>query len=400
MTKSSKIQATAVFFAFLCMGFGDVIGPLVGLAKKHYELSNFSATLIQFTGLLMFLILSIPMGIYQDKKGKKHVLVLGLIVALIGLVIPIIGGLNSQEPGSFPYIFLLLTVLLLGSGNAILQVAGNPIMRDVSPPGRYSRNLSLAQFVKTIGSLSGSLIPVIVARWFFHVGWNVIFPIYSIFIVITLLILIPTRIHEKKEPDSHPATFRSSFGLLRNPFVLIMVLGIFLYVGAEQSFSSGIPLYLNDKYNIDIQKLGVAGTGLFFFWLMTGRFLGAVILTWVKATRFLILTVLFAITGILLLLLGGESLAIVSISLIGLSFANVFPLIFSITIDDMPERTNELSGLMITAIVGGAILPPIMGKVADLTNTSIGFLVPLAAILYILYLSFYALKIETKVIQP
>ncbi len=394
MTRPSKLQTTAVFLAFLCMGFGDVIGPLVGLAKKHYELSNFSATLIQFMGLLMFLILSIPMGIYQDKKGKKHVLVLGLGVALLGLIIPIIGGLNSQEPGSFPYIFLLLTVLLLGSGNAILQVAGNPIMRDVSPEGRYSRNLSLAQFVKTIGSLSGSLIPVIVARWFFNVGWEVIFPIYSISLFITLLILIPTPIHERKDPNSHPASFRSSFSLLKNPFVALMVLGIFLYVGAEQSFSSGIPIYLNEKYNIDIQKLGVAGTGLFFFWLMTGRFLGAVILTWMKATRFLILTVLFSLAGIFLLLAGGKSLAVVSISLIGISFANIFPLIFSITIDDMPERTNELSGLMITAIVGGAVLPPIMGKVADLFNTTVGFFVPLAAILYILYLSFYSLRVN------
>jgi len=119
-----------------------------------------------------------------------------------------------------------------------------------------------------------------------------------------------------------------------------------------------------------------------------------VILTWMKATRFLILTVLFSLAGIFLLLAGGKSLAVVSISLIGISFANIFPLIFSITIDDLPERTNELSGLMITAIVGGAVLPPIMGKVADLSNTTVGFFVPLAAILYILYLSFYSLRVN------
>ena len=386
MEKRSKIQVAAVFMAFLVMGFGDAVGPFVGLVREHYQTSNFLATLIPSTSLLMFLVLSIPMGIYQDKKGKKHVMVLGLTVALIGLVIPVIGGLHADDPESFPYPMFLLTVLLLGAGATILQVAGNPIMRDVSPEGRYSRNLSLAQFVKAIGSLSGPLIPVIAARYF-HAGWEIIFPIYSVSLLITLAILVPTHIDEKKDPHSHPATFGSSFALLKNPFVALMTFGIFVYVGAEVSVSSGIPLYLEDKYGIDIQKIGLAGTSLFFFWLMTGRFLGAIILSWMKASRFLILTTLFSIAGILLLLFGGRAMAIPSISLIGISFANIFPLIFSITIDKMPERTNELAGLMITAIVGGAVLPPLMGKLADMTNTGTGFLVPLAAIVYIFYVS-------------
>ncbi len=388
MEKRSKLQVAAVFLAFLAMGFGDAVGPFVGLVREHYQTTNFLATLIPSISLLMFLVLSIPVSIYQDKRGKKHVMVLGLTVALIGLVIPIIGGLKADDPDSFPYSLFLLTVLLLGAGATILQVAGNPIMRDVSPEGKYSRNLSLAQFIKAIGSLSGPLIPVAAARYF-DAGWEIIFPIYSISLLITLAILIPTPIHEKKDPNSHPATFRSSFRLLTNPFVLLMTLGIFVYVGAEVSVSSGIPLYLEDKYGIDIQKLGLAGTGLFFLFLMTGRFLGAIILSWMKAQRFLVITSLFAVAGLLLLLFGGKPLAIFSISLIGISFANIFPLIFSITIDRMPEHTNELSGLMISAIFGGAVLPPIMGKVADLTNTGIGLLVPLAAILYILYLSFY-----------
>lgn len=378
----SNLASLPVFLAFLCMGFGDAVGPFVGLARDHFHLSNFVATLIPFVGLLMFFILSIPMGIYQDKKGKKHVLALGLAVAFAGLIIPVFGGLRT-------YGLFLFTILLLGGGSAILQVAGNPIMRDVSPPGKYSRNLSLAQFVKAIGSLSGPLIPVVAARWF-GAGWEVIFPIYSASLLITLIILLLVPVEEKKEPGSPPATFASSFSLLfNNSFVALMVLGIFLYVGAEVSLSSGIPLYLEDKYNIDIQKLGVAGTGLFFLALMTGRFLGAVILNWMKAERFLLITSLFSVAGLLLLISGIRSLAVFSIILSGLSFANVFPLIFSITIDRMPERTNELSGLMITAIVGGAILPLIMGKISDLFSLTAGLLVPLTAILYVLYLAIY-----------
>lgn len=383
----NNLIAAPIFFAFLCMGFGDAVGPFVGLAKEHFQLTNFVATLIQFVGFVMFLVLSIPMGIYQDKKGKKHVLMLGLLVALAGLVIPIFGGLKE-------YSVFLITVLLLGGGAAILQVAGNPVMRDVSPDGKYSRNLSLGQFVKAIGSLSGPVIPVVAARWF-DAGWELIFPIYSIALLITLAILWFTNIKEKEIENTIPATFKSSFQLLGNGYVALMVLGIFIYVGAEQSMSSGIPLYLESKFGIDIESLGVAGTGLFFLALMTGRFLGAVILNWISAQKFLMITVLISILGISGMFTGIESLAVISIFVIGLGFANIFPLIFSITVDRMPERTNELSGLMISAIVGGAILPPVMGLVADMTNMTIGFFVPLAGIGYIFLVALKNLKLKT-----
>ncbi len=385
--KKNTLTTAPIFLAFLCMGFGDAVGPFVGLAKEHFQLTNFIATLIQFVGFVMFFVLSIPMGIYQDKKGKKHVLMLGLLVALIGLVIPIFGGLKE-------YSVFLITVLLLGGGAAILQVAGNPVMRDVSPDGKYSRNLSLGQFVKAIGSLSGPVIPVIAARWF-NAGWELIFPIYSIALLITLAILWFTNIKEKEVENTIPATFKSSFQLLGNSYVALMVLGIFIYVGAEQSMSSGIPLYLESKFGIDIESLGVAGTGLFFLALMTGRFFGAVILNWMSARKFLMITVLVSVLGISGMFTGVESLAVISILVIGLGFANIFPLIFSITVDHIPERTNELSGLMISAIVGGAILPPVMGLVADMSSMTIGFFVPLAGIGYIFFVALKNLKVKS-----
>jgi len=389
--KKNSLITAPIFLAFLCMGFGDAVGPFVGLAKEHFQLTNFAATLIQFVGFIMFFVLSIPMGIYQDRTGKKHVLMLGLLVALAGLIIPIFGGLKE-------YSVFLITVLLLGGGAAILQVAGNPVMRDVSPDGKYSRNLSLGQFVKAIGSLSGPVIPVVAARWF-NAGWELIFPIYSIALLITLAILWFTKIKEKEIENTMPATFKSSFQLLGNGYVTLMVLGIFIYVGAEQSMSSGIPLYLESKFGIDIESLGVAGTGLFFLALMTGRFLGAVILNWMSAQKFLMTTVLISILGISGMFTGIESLAVVSIFVVGIGFANIFPLIFSITVDRMPERTNELSGIMISAIVGGAILPPVMGLVADMTNMTIGFFVPLAGIGYIFLVALKNLKFKTKIIN-
>jgi len=374
----------SVFLAFLCMGFGDAVGPFVGLARDEFSLSNTMAQLIPFAGFIMFGILSVPMGIYQDKKGKKFILMLGLVVATIGLILPVIGGLHS-------YALFLLTILLLGAGATILQVAGNPIMRDVSQEGKYARNLSLGQFVKAIGSLSGPLIPVIAARWF-GLGWAVIFPIYSAALLFTIVILSITNIPETKVNTTQPASFSSCFSLLRDPFVLMMVLGIFIYVGAEVSMSSGIPLYLEDRYGIDIQTLGVAGSGFFFIAIMTGRFLGSVILNWIKPATFLVITSLVSILGITGLFIGNQSIAIACIFIAGLGFANVFPLIFSITVDRIPERANELSGLMVSAILGGAILPMLMGILADRFSVTAGFLVPLLGLIFVLMVSFKTIR--------
>ena len=133
--RQSLLQAGPVFLAFLAMGFADAAGPFVSLAKQDFHLSNFTAQLIAFAGFIMFGIVSVPMGVYQDRKGKKFILILGLAVMLAGVLIPTLLGLSS-----FPT--FLLTVLLLGAGATTLQVAGNPMMRDVSEEGKYSRNLS------------------------------------------------------------------------------------------------------------------------------------------------------------------------------------------------------------------------------------------------------------------
>jgi len=376
-----SLKSIPIFLAFLAMGFGDVVGPLTSQLQNEYALTNFAAGLVTFMGFIMFGLLSVPLGIFQDRKGKKYVLQLGLLAALLGLVLPILGNYSS-------FVLILGSLLLLGTGATMLQVAGNPIMRDVSPEGKYSRNLSFGQFVKAIGSLSGALIPIMAAK-FWGLDWKLLFPVYSVLIIITLVYLWVTNIKEKEIEKANVASFKSCLGLLKNPFIASMVFGIFLYVGAEVSMSAKLPNYLTHRFDFDIKEFGLWGTLFFFLSLMVGRFLGGVILNWLKPRKFLIITSVISLLGI-----GGIFLSFnpvfgfISIAITGLGFANVFPLIFSITIDTMPERSSEISGLMVTAIIGGAIVPLIFGAVADLFSLMAGFLVPGACLIYILYLSF------------
>jgi MFS transporter, FHS family, L-fucose permease len=378
-----KLKTFPIFLAFLCMGFVDAVGPFVGLAKETFALSNVVASLIPFVGFLMFGLLSIPMGLLQDKKGKKFILILGLSIAAFGTLVSTLSGLSS-------YGLFLVTVLLLGAGATTLQVAGNPIMRDVSEKGKYSRNLSMAQFVKAIGSLSGPVLPAAAAA-LWGGTWKDMFPIYTVFLALTIGLNLTLKVTEEKEKKA-PATFSSCLSLLGNRYVFMMVTAIFLYVGAEVCMSTGIPLLLKAQYNVDIGKVGVLGTGLFFLALTIGRFLGGVILNWTTPRRFFVFTVGLSLLAILAMLAGNKSVALAGMFFTGLGFANIFPLVFSIAVDAMPERTNELSGLMVSAIVGGAILPPLMGFLADSTSTLVSFIVPIAAVLYLVWTSVVCLK--------
>ena len=377
-----RLRTLPIFLAFLAMGFGDAVGPFVGLAREEFQLSNAVASLIPFVGFSMFGLLSVPVGVLQDRRGKKFVLMLGLLVALTGLM--------NASFGLTTFFRFLVTILLLGAGAAILQVAGNPIMRDVSEPGRFARNLTLGQFVKALGSLSGAVIPVVAARYF-GAGWGVIFPVYACAIALTVVAVGALRVTEQK-PDRPAATLASCLALLKNPYVLSMVAAIFLYVGAEVSVSAGIPLLLKDRFDIDISRVGLLGTGLFFTALTIGRFSGSVILTWMAPRRFLVVTCLLSLAGLAGLVLPSSALALASFFVAGLGFANIFPLVFSIAVERIPSHTNELSGLMVTAIVGGAFLPPLMGALADRTSVQLGFLVPTAAIAYITWVAFVNLS--------
>lgn len=393
----NKNAVLPIMLAFLVMGFGDVVGPMVSLVKDSFQISNFAAQILTLSGFIMFGLLSIPMGIIQSKIGKFKVLGLGLIIAFFGLSIPIIGGLYGAEVADIEnkkYILYLLyfSVLLLGAGAAMLQVSGNPVMRDVSAEGKFSSNLSFAQSIKAIGTSLGFWIAPLAALiglnqdW----GWTIQFPIYSAIVLLTFLFVIMQKSNNKNIIEN-PASIKSCVKILKNPYILFMVIGIFCYVGAEVSMSAQVPILMKDIYHFDKMGLLISWS-LFILPILIGRFLGGIILRSLEAKKFLLFSSIISIIGISLLFFNIQTLAFVGIILVGLGFSNIFPLIFSITIDKNPEKSNEISSLMVTAIVGGAIIPPVTGLFADIFGITLCFIIPLVCLFFVLGLAIYNKK--------
>ncbi len=380
---SSKInlgKVIPVLFSFIVMGFVDIIGVATGYVKQDFSLTNSIAQFLPSMVLLWFFVLSVPVGVLQDKYGKRNMLNIGMVIQAIGLGLPFIHY-------SFPMMFA--SFILLGIGNTVIQVSSNPLLQDVTPSNKLASFMSTSQFVKAVISFSGPLIATFMAAQMGN--WKLVFAVYGITSLLAALWLSMTPIQESKS-ERKPASFSSCFGLLKNRFVAFMALSIFLIVGAEVSVNTNISNVLISKFGLTLEKAAI-GISFFFAGETISRFLGAIILNVIKPRLFLLLTTLLALIGVLgVFLAPTNGIAFASVMVIGLGAGNMSPIIFSLALEKMPERANEISGLLIMAVSGGAVIPPVMGFVSDSFGPLASIFVVGVCMLYILWVSMYVRK--------
>ena len=366
--------------AFFVMSFVDLVGIGVDRVSKDMNLSATVAQLIPSAAFLWFFILSVPVGVLQSRLGKKTMLNIGMGVTALGLLVPF-----------FFYSFgmVLAGFALLGIGNTIVQVSANPLLVDVVPGNRASSFLSFSQFVKAIGSMLGAPLAAIFAAQFGD--WKLLFLVFGIVSILSVLWLGTVKIEETRI-EGHKATFASSFRLLGNGFVLLMVLSIFLVVGVDVGFNSNSGQLLIKQFGID-QTAAESGRSVYFFGRMLGTFAGAIMLTRITSRKFFMWTsVLGILCFIAIILAKSPAMAWIMVFLIGLAVANIWPLVFSLAVEKFPERTNEISGLVMMAISGGAVIPLLVGWISDISSMALGMTVLLACMIYLWAVSVYCLK--------
>jgi len=360
------------------MGLADAMGPNADRVKNAYQLSNKMSTMLPFVVFIAFAVFSVPGGLLAARIGKKKLLMLGLGINALALVIP------SLLVPSFPV--LLACIFSLGVGTTFLQVAGNPIMRDVSAEGTYSRNLAFAQGIKGIGSTASAYLVTAITTLALFKGmdWRGAFPPFCILMALAFVSVAFVNVKETKADV--PPSIGSSVSLLREPIFLLAVVGIFLYVGAESSMGRFLKPTLMD-FGFEEQDANKYGPVMFFLLLTVGRLLGSAVLTIMTPRTCFRLSAFLGMVGAAAMMLGSKPLSLVGIAAAGLGFANIWPMLFSITVEERPERANELSGLMCMAISGGALVPLLMAWLLDLKWGALAFLVPVGCFAYLFLLS-------------
>jgi FHS family L-fucose permease-like MFS transporter len=373
-----RLRTVPIFLTFFVMGVADAMGPMAEAVRTSFRLSNVVSTLLPFFVFVAFAVFSVPAGVLAARAGKKRVLAVGLAISAAAVLVPAL-----RAPS---FALLLACIFALGVGTTFLQVAGNPIMREVSPAGAYPRNLTLAQFVKGAGSASSSYLVGLAALLpgLGALGWRSPFPVFGVLMLVALAAVLGLRIDEAR--DAEPPGFADSARLLGVPAVALAVLGIFLYVGAEVCLARFLQPTLAG-FGLSPDRAALLGPTLFFAGLTVGRLLGGAVLTRVAPRAFLRASALLGLLGALALTAHSRTLTLAGVVVCGLGFANIWPLLFSITVEERPERGAELSGLMCMAIAGGAVLPIFMGRLLDQGMGSAAYLVPAASFVYLLGLA-------------
>jgi len=380
---SSKInfyRVIPVLMSFFVMSFVDLVGIGVDRVSLDMELSATVAQLIPSAAFLWFFLLSVPFGILQSRLGKRFMLNIGMLVTALGLIVPFF---------FYSFAMVLIGFALLGIGNTIVQVSANPLLVDVVPGNRASSFLSFSQFIKSIGSMLGAPLAAVFASRFGD--WKILFLVFGIVSIISVVWLGSVNIDETRD-DEIKASFGSAFKLLSNKFVLFMVLAIFVVVGIDVGFNSNSGQFFINSFGLE-QTAAESGRSVYFFGKMLGTFGGALLLTRVASRKFYLWSTIFGIlTFVAILVLRTEASAWVLTFLIGIAIANIFPLVFSIAVEEYPSRKNEISGLMMMAKSGGAVIPLLMGWITDISTNLIGMAVLLVCMFYLLAAAIYAIR--------
>lgn len=388
MKKTDYSKLLPVLLSFIVMSFVDVVGIGVDRVSKDMNLSATLGQLIPSAAFLWFLLLSVPTGIMQARIGKKMMLNIGMAVTALGMLIPF-----------FVYTFgtVLLGFAFLGIGNTIVQVSANPLLVDVVPGNRVSSFMSFSQFIKAIGSMVAAPLAAFLAIQFGD--WKLLFLVFGIVSIISVAWLGSVKIEERKIAEGVKVTFAGAFKLLGTGFILLMVLAIFLVVGVDVGFNSNSGQFLIKRFGMD-PTIAESGRSVYFFGRMLGTFAGALLLTRLSSHKFYFWTSLLGIlTLVAILTVQSQSLAWVLVFLTGLTVANIFPLVFSITVQKYPDNANEISGLMMMAICGGAVIPLLIGWISDMSSVAYGFTVLLGCMIVLLGISIYSLRKKQERLQ-
>ncbi len=357
-----------VMLCFFAMGFVDMVGIASNYVKADLDLSDTMANTLPSLVFLWFLIFSIPTSLLMNKIGRKNTVLLSLLLTLAAMLVPVF---------TLDFTMLLLSFSLLGIGNAIMQTSLNPLVDSVMNGGASASTLTFGQFIKSIASF---LAPII-ASWgattnAFGFGWRAIYPIYLCIGILTTLMLFGTKITDpSKSPlkgetscaGSSPLRggWVGSFALLRDPFILLCFLAIICHVGIDVGTSITAPKILMERTGIGLNEAAIIGT-IYFVAKAAGSFSGSFIMNYVKDWTFLLLSVLMMVLSALGLVFGESATVIyASVALMGFGNGNPFSIVFARALQAVPDKKNEVSGLLIMGIFGGTIFPLLMGFASD-----------------------------------
>lgn len=395
-TQANAVQTSVmaamipIMFCFFSMGFVDLCGVGASQMKAELGLTNTQANLVPTLTFVWFFICAVPVSLLMNRIGRKNTVIVSMIITCIAMAAPIFTS---------SYWGLVIAFSLIGIGNVFLQTSLNPLVSNVIAPQKLASTLTFGQFIKAFVGISGPLI----LAWClssmlpnFGLGWRAMFPWYGIIGVIATILICRVSIQEEK--SDKVSGFGECIRLLGDGFVFCCFLTIICHVGIDVGTNSTAPRFLEAVWPGQDQSVYNYAITVYFIARMISCFCGAILLRIMPARLFFLCSVILVAAGLILLWTGSAKTPVyIGIVLIALGNSNLFSVAFSQALNRRPNEGNEVSGLMIMGVSGGAIIVPAMGIVSDAINSQGGAVIVLMiACAYMFCYTFMIKSINTS----
>ncbi|MBV20168.1 MAG: MFS transporter [Cytophagia bacterium] len=378
-----------VMVVFFVISFiTNIIGPLIPQFIKTYNLSLVLASFLPLSFFFSYGVFSIPAGIYLERYGGKTIMVFAFLISSVG------AGLIIAFPG---YMSFIISFFLIGTGMAILQVAINPLLRNVVSGENFA-------FFSIIGQLafgSASFLSPIFYKflleennplgtiYFNDSPWIWIYVLFILAVFILLFFLYLLKI-PKNDLDSEHFDIKIFFDFLKSRNAYFYFFGIFCYVGVEQGINNWSSEFLFQYHSLDPEVIGVEVISSFWGNLTIGTIISLFLVKIIDEKKLLNLYALSSSLLVLLAIHGDSEISVLSFKLLGFSISGVWSVMISLGLNSVPKNHSILSGILLTGIVGGAIFPFIIAALGQVFDLKVGMHTILFGLLYLSYVGFTA----------
>ena len=406
--KRNYLVVGLIFLIFFVISFlTNILGPLIPDLIKSYALSLTLAGLLPFSFFIAYGVMSIPAGALVEKHGEKKVMSLAFFLAFMG----------SFLFAALPYFpVAMISLFLIGIGMAMLQVAINPLLRTAGGKEHFAFNSVMAQLVfgsasflspqiytylvKNLQNPTGdanivvSLLHRIVPA---NLPWISLYWVFAVTSLLMVIVIFSAKLPQVElKEDERVGVWDSYKQLLRNKYVILYFIGIFAYVGSEQGIANWISKFLSTYHGFDPQIIGADAVSYFWGLLTAGCLLGLLLLKIFDSRKVLIGFSLAAIICLTFALFGPAKTSLYAFPLVGFFASVMWSVIFSLALNSVDKFHGSFSGILCTAIIGGAIVPLIVGVLGDMLGLRFGMMFLYVTLGYILSIGFWAKPLVTN----
>ena len=402
MVQRNRYIVALVLLIFFVIGLiTNILGPIIPDIIDNFRVSLTAAAVLPFAFFIAYGVMSIPAGFAVERYREKKILLGAFLMSLAGALSFALAPVYSMAIGS---------LFLIGAGMAVLQVAINPLLRVAGGEEHFAFNSAVVQFVFGLASfLSPRIYSSLVrdlhvmpadpglalrtlARLTPHeLPWVSLYWVFAVVSAAMIVIVGASRfplVHRKA--DEQAGTLSMYRTLLRNPVVPLYFLSVFDYVGSEQGTADWMSKFLSDYHRYNPQTTGAEAVSWFWGLMTVGCFIGMLLLKIFDSSRVLVFASIGAIATLTVALIAPRDVAVVAFPLVGLFASVMWPILISLALNSVAEHQGSFAGILCTAIMGGAVVPLIIGRVGDWAGLRTGLLVLYITFGFVMSTGFWA----------